>query len=538
MPPISLNGNSLSIDIVIDVAYNQTTVSIHPDALNKVKASQDFIQQKVANQEVVYGVTTGFGWYVNKVIQGEAAIELQKNLLLSHACGVGQPFSTEIVRAIMLIRLNTLLKGHSGIRVKTVQLLADLLNKKIHPIVPQQGSVGASGDLCPLSHMALVLIGEGMAEIEGRVYSGQELKVALAQKGIEPIDLVHKEGIALNNGTTIMAALGVLAVHKSHQLLRLATLSAALLFEGFGARKAAFDSKVHYVRQHTGQAYIGKLLNQFLEKSSFLNLQATDILTKLATLDIDNEHTELLKKLATHKKITQDAYSIRCTPQVFGASYQAIKHAEEIIENELNAVVDNPIIWVDENEVLSAGNFHGQPIALVLDYLKLAIAEIGNLLERQINKLLDPHHNHELPAMLIDKGGLHSGWMVAQYTAASLVSENKVLVHPASADSIPTCANQEDHVSMGPIAGRQALEILHNVEKILAIHLGVAAQSVDLRSKQFTNATLTPPQLGIKTNVLYKAIRQQISFLDKDRFLYTDIQQLINSLPLFYELLG
>lgn len=574
MKNVVLNGQKLTISEVISVAYHYHHVEIDKNALKAVRKSRNYVEKLVQNQEVVYGITTGFGSNASKVITDyEEARLMQRNLLLSHACGVGKPFETPIVRAIMLIRLNTLLAGFSGAREETITLLKNLINEKIHPIIPSQGSVGASGDLCPLSHMALVLIGEGLAEVDGEILSGAKV---LTIKKLEKIELQHKEGIALLNGTSVMTALGAIGVYEGEKLLDLCVLSSSMMFEALCAREQAFFPQVHEVRRHTGQQEIAKKVRQNLEKSTFFGIKAKDILAHFPENLIKNlpkdennnqngsqnnlqqqikdlqkgkilkisddifrylpkeENTPKWLTWATilrfaDKKITpQDAYSVRCTPQVMGASLAAIEHTKNAIENELNAVVDNPIIFVEEDLVLSAGNFHGQPIALPLDYLKLAFAEIGNLAERQINKLVDEATNDCLPAFLSeDESGIMSALMIPQYAAASLVSENKVLVHPASADSIPTCANQEDHVSMGTIGGRQALEILENVRKIVAILMLTATQAIDIRTKQLKKAKVAT-QMGKETKILYDKIRKKVPFIDKDRFLYEDIKVLLD----------
>lgn len=567
MKNVVLNGQKLTISEVISVAYHYHHVEIDKNALKAVRKSRNYVEQLVQNQEVVYGITTGFGSNASKVITDyEEARLMQRNLLLSHACGVGKPFETPIVRAIMLIRLNTLLAGFSGAREETITLLKDLINEKIHPIIPSQGSVGASGDLCPLSHMALVLIGEGLADVDGEIVSGAK---ALKNRKLEKIELQHKEGIALLNGTSVMTALGAIGVYEGEKLLDLCVLSSSMMFEALCARKQAFMERVHTVRKHKGQQDIAEKVRHNLVGSTYFGLIAKTVLANFPEkllknlpkeennnlqqqiIDIQNgkilkisedifrylpkeENTPKWLTWATilrfaDKKITpQDAYSVRCTPQVMGASLAAIEHTKNAIENELNAVVDNPIIFVEDDLVLSAGNFHGQPVALPLDYLKLAFAEIGNLAERQINKLVDEATNDCLPAFLSeDESGIMSALMIPQYAAASLVSENKVLVHPASADSIPTCANQEDHVSMGTIGGRQALEILENVRKIVAILMLTATQAIDIRTKQLKKAKV-PTQMGKETKKLYDKIRKKVSFVDKDRFLYEDLKTLLD----------
>lgn len=643
---IILNGQSLTIDQVIRVAEQYTKVEIATDALEDVIESQIFIANQVELGKIIYGVTTGFGINADKVIAKKDAAKLQRNLLLSHACGVGKPLEESIVRAVMVIRLNTLLAGHSGVRLETIRLLQQFLNNRIHPMIPEQGSVGASGDLCPLSHMSIPLIGEGIVTYNGKTMKTsalynlpeiQALNVQIQERNatinsslnkmplIQPIELSYKEGIGLSNGTTLMVALGVFGVHRSKRLMDKAILSTALLMEGHCSRPQAFDAKIHAVRRHDGQIAVARKIRELTNGSTMIGIRPIDIFSHFP-LDIINENADLsilkkpLKKLHTHlkehiastnnleiqllaedrlidiehllnintpksqlkikhlnaildfipgifcdfildninpniankedwkalvkvirKKITpQDAYSIRCFPQVFGASLTAIEHAESVISQELNAVVDNPIIFlrtqilpdgsrVRQNEVISGGNFHGQPIALVLDYMKLAVAEMGNIMERQVNKMVDSATNDALPAFLIDSAGVNSGLMIPQYTAASIVSENKVLVHPASADSIPTSANQEDHVSMGPIAGRQLLQIINNVKKVLAIHILTAKQAVAMRLQQFEGKI--PVQLAEATQQLYNEIEALgVTTIKEDRFLWEDINTIINSL--------
>jgi len=562
MKKLTINGSNLDIESLIAVAVGEAEVQILPETLKKIQKSRDYIKKQVEEKKIVYGVTTGFGANASKVIDDyEIAKKLQRNLLLSHACGVGESFGREIVRAIMLIRLNTLLAGFSGVRQETVLLLAEMLNRGIHPVIPSQGSVGASGDLCPLAHMALVLIGEGFAEVDGEIVDG---KTALQSKNLTPISLEHKEGIALLNGTSVMAALGAWGVHQAKILLEKALKASCLAFEAIGARKQAFDARLHKARKHIHQEKVAASVRSFTQGSTLIGIDSSKIiayLLKKIKPHLSQKHqNEIKKKLAQNpyqisflrnylpennpifqkvllfaeKKITpQDSYSVRCSPQVLGASLQAITHVEQIISQELNAVVDNPLIFADDDAVISGGNFHGQPLALALDYLKLALAEMGNLFERQINKLVDEATNDGLPAFLAaDTSGLHSGLMIPQYVAAGLVSENKVLVHPASADSIPTCANQEDHVSMGTIAGRQALEILANVQKIVAILMLTAHQALHLRKMQL-EAIDYPIRLGKATDVLHQHLDQLVGFIHEDRFLEKDIQKILANWDIF-----
>lgn len=582
MKTIVLNGNDLTRHQVINIAFNNAPVKINT---SKLSASRNYIVEKVNNGEIVYGVTTGFGSKADVPIRKEDAEQLQRNLLLSHATGLGKPFSKEITRAIMAIRLNTLLKGNSGVRTETVQQLAFLLNNHLHPVIPEQGSVGASGDLCPLSHMALPLIGEGKLEYKGKTWNTQKfLKSAAAEKiGFKPIVLSYKEGLALNNGTTVMAAVGVIALHKAEQLLKTSTLSAALIFEALCARGDAFRFEpIHIARNHSGQSEIARWLTVLLQGSKNIDIQHNDIILHiLSSQEIEPEIKKMLAEygkkgnkkqvepkiiqtlwsksgnenkyalvatlleFARKKWKPQDAYSIRCLPQVFGASKTAIDHVTGVIDNELNASVDNPLIFPDENKVVSGGNFHGQPLALVMDYLKLAVAEIGNITERQINKMVDSTTNDALPSFLVNGSGLVSGLMIPQYAAASIVSENKVLVHPASADSIPTCENTEDHVSMGTIAARQALQITENVENITAIAIYTGFYAISQRMQQFEQIGMEArpeKRLSKATLEFYKAIREANSafkkpdFLSTDRFLSPEIQNIAANFGYFADI--
>lgn len=570
MEKIMLNGSDLKRHQVIDVAYNHARITIDS---SKISKSLNYITEKVEAKKIIYGVTTGFGSNADKMIETKDTVDLQLNLLRSHACGVGNNFSKEIVRAIMVIRLNTLLRGNSGVQQSTVDQLAFLLNNDIHPLIPEQGSVGASGDLCPLSHMALPLIGEGEVEYKGKEYSTADFLETEEAKKIDfkKITLSYKEGLALNNGTTVMAAVGTIALHKAEQLLRVCTLSSALIFESLCARKDSFAfSKIHEARNHEGQKQIAKWLTKLLDGSKLVNISQKAILTHL--IDTNQIPNEILKDITTLNAVEaadeqvqvpssaidkmkvaendtlatmllfakkkwkpQDSYSIRCLPQVFGASKTAIDHVISIVDNELNASVDNPLIFADDDKVVSGGNFHGQPIALVMDYLKLALAEMGNITERQINKMVDSNTNDCMPSFLIHGTGLNNGLMIPQYAAAAIVSENKVLVHPASADSIPTCENTEDHVSMGTIAARQAVQIAENVEKITSIAIMTGFYALTMRLEQFESIKMesNPSKtLAPATFEFYNAVKesnkefQNPDFLKTDRYLSPEIKSI------------
>lgn len=575
MNKITLNGTELQRHQVIEVAYNHARVSIDT---SKINSSLDYITKKVKEKKIIYGVTTGFGSNADKMIEEKDTLDLQVNLLRSHACGVGNDFSKEIVRAIMVIRLNTLLMGNSGVQKSTVDQLAFLLNNDIHPVIPEQGSVGASGDLCPLSHMALPLIGEGevtftgMDGVEKQQSTAEFSKSAKAAAiSYKPIQLSYKEGLALNNGTTVMAAVATIALQKAEQLLKVCSLSSALIFEALCARKDAFAyARIHEARRHAGQSSIASWLTKLLDNSKLVNISQKEILSHListnqipeeilATLQAvnaveaadeqvqipedainkmkagGNEKLATMLTFAKKKWKPQDSYSIRCVPQVFGATKAAIDHVVSIIDNELNAAVDNPLIFADDDKVVSGGNFHGQPIALVMDYLKLAVSELGNITERQISKMVDSNTNDCLPSFLINGTGLNNGLMITQYAAAAIASENKVLVHPASADSIPTCENTEDHVSMGTIAARQAVEIAENVEKIAAIAIMTGFYAVSLRLEQFASVKMEDrpdKMLAPATLEFFHAIKdsnkalQDPSFLNTDRFLSPELKSI------------
>lgn len=551
MKVVILNGCNLTMQEVWDVAYNYAEVRIAKEAYASVEKAHSFLQNEVNSGKTIYGVNTGFGQLASVRIENPLdAVEMQRRLVISHAVGVGKTLEIPIIRAIVLIRLNTQLAGHSGVAKTTIRLLQQFLNKRIHPVIPEQGSVGASGDLCPLSHIACALIGVGDVLVEfAHLNNGEPTlmpaKDALNHFQLLPLELGYKEGLALINGTSYMAALGAIACIKARNVLQTAEICTAIATEALCGRLEAFDARIHQVRRHKGQIKTAENLLELLKNSQFAGIQSE----ALAQLKPQNEtpetldwcKTTVLEKFIKQKSIPQDAYSIRCSPQVLGASRTALKHVRQIIDAELNAVVDNPLIFVGVNgsgSILSGGNFHGQPIAIALDYLKLSMAEIGNLIERQVNKLLDPATNDSLPPFLAAIPGMNSGLMIAQYTAASLVSENKVLVHPASADSIPTSANQEDHVSMGPIAGRQALEIIHNVEKVLAIHLLTSTQALDMRRLQLVQWGLTDPQSAPKVAKITKKVRSLVPYLHEDRYLHPDINTIIEALPDIYELGG
>ena len=486
MNRVFINGNNLTIEDVVNVCRNNYEVIITEEAIINVKKSRELVDKLVDEGKISYGITTGFGRFSDVAISREDSKLLQENLIISHSCGVGNPLSEDTVRAIMLLRVNNLAKGYSGIRLETLQTLVDMINKGVHPIIPEKGSLGASGDLAPLSHMVLTMIGEGEA-----IYKGERMpsKWAMEKSGISIMDsLSSKEGLALINGTQVMTAIGLLATYDAMNLLKTADIAYCLTMEALNGITCAMDERVHKIRPHQGQINTAKNILDILKGSEMTSKQG--------------------------EIRVQDAYSLRCTPQIHGASKDAIEYVMNKINIEINSVTDNPIIFANEEEIISGGNFHGQPIALSFDFLGIALSEIANISERRLEKLVNPALNHGLPAFLVNHGGLNSGFMIVQYSAASLVSENKVLAHPASVDSIPSSANQEDHVSMGTIAARKARDIMENARKVIAMEILSAAQAIDLRGKK---------RLGMGTEAAYSVVREHTSFVDKDRIMYIDI---------------
>ena len=483
---VSLDGDSLSIEEFVKVSRHNESVELASDALEQIRKSREVVEAALREGKTVYGVNTGFGELASVSIGEEDLAKLQVNLIRSHSTGVGNPFHPEIVRGMMLLRANALAKGFSGVRLEVIQTLLAMLNKNVIPVVPEKGSVGSSGDLAPLAHMVLVVIGEGEAFYDGARMPG---KAAMRKAGIKPIALQAKEGVALINGTQPMSAIGALCVHDSLQLIQDAIIAACMSLEALKGTRTAFDARIHAVRPHEGQNDVALAMKGVLLDS-----------------EINRSHVNCGK--------VQDAYSLRCVPQVLGASLDTIRYVQSVLETEINSATDNPLVFPNDGTVVSGGNFHGQPIALAMDFLGIALAEIANISERRINRLVNPHLSG-LPPFLTTEGGLESGMMIAQYTAAALVSENKVLAHPASVDSIPTSADQEDHVSMGTIAARKARLILENVENVVAIEYMCAAQGIDLLSP------LTPSE---PLATAMKAIRKVVSKLEDDRQLSTDIE--------------
>lgn len=485
MRTIYIDGDSLGIEDIVLVSRGRYTVELTEDAKNCVIESRKIVDNIVRDNKIVYGVTTGFGKFADVSISESDCAKLQRNLILSHACGCGEPFPTEVVRAIMLLRANALSKGYSGIRLETLNILVEMLNKGVHPVIPQKGSLGASGDLAPLAHMVLPMIGEGFAEYNGEVLCGRD---AMEKADIPVVQLTAKEGLALINGTQVMTAVGSLALYESINLIKASDIAAALTLEALRGIRNAFDPRIHSIRPHDGQIKTAQNIMKLIKDSTFVT-----------------EQGELR---------VQDAYTLRCIPQVHGACKDAVEYVKKQVEIEINSATDNPIITKD-GDVLSGGNFHGEPMALSFDFLGIAVSELGSISERRLERLINYQLN-DLPPFLVKHGGLNSGFMITQYAAAALVSENKVLAHPASVDSIPSSANQEDHVSMGTIAARKSREIAANVRRVLATEIMAACQAVDFRDGLV---------LGEGSLKAYETVRKYVNFIEDDIVMYREIDK-------------
>ena len=484
MQKVVITGHDLTVDQIIAVCREGAEVVLSDESREKILASRQVVNELVEERKVVYGITTGFGKFSDVVISQDECKLLQKNLIITHAVGAGDPFKEDIARGILLLRVNSLSNGFSGICLETVETMIAMLNKGVTPFIPEKGSLGASGDLAPLSHMVLPMIGLGMAWYKGELLPGAE---AMERAGIPVIELSAKEGLALNNGTQAMTSVGAHALHDAITLLKTADIAAALSFEAQNGVVDALDARVHQVRPHAGQMATARNLLKLLEGSKNASRQG--------------------------EIRVQDAYSLRCCPQIHGASKDAVNYVGGRVDIEINAVTDNPLIFREDRSGISGGNFHGQPRALSFDFLKIAESELADVSERRIERLVNPAYSG-LPAFLTPNGGVNSGFMIVQYSAAALVSENKVLAHPASVDSIPSSAGQEDHVSMGTIAARQAGEIGRNVRRVLAMELMVACQGIDMRGNK---------GLGKGTQAAYDLVRKCVARLDEDRELYEDI---------------
>jgi histidine ammonia-lyase len=480
----------ISLEEVVEVARQRRSVALGPSAIRAIEHSRALIERLVADGQVVYGVTTGFGSLADRLIAADSLEQLQHNLIVSHSVGVGNPLPADIVRAMMILRIISLSRGYSGIRLSTVQTIVDLLNANIVPVVPEKGSVGASGDLAPLAHLALVLIGEGEADVNGSRLTGAE---ALRSAGLQPVRLQAKEGLALINGTQMMTAFAVLLVADADNAAQVADIAGAMSLEAVRGTDRAFDKRVHEIRPHPGQIEAGAHLRALTAGSEIMHSHRHD----------------------SHR--IQDPYSLRCMPQVHGATRDTLRHIRSVAQIEVNSVTDNPLVFAEDGDVISSGNFHGQPLALVLDFAAIALSELANISERRIEAMLDPHFS-ELPAFLTLNSGVDSGFMVSQYTAAALVSENKVLAHPASVDSIPTSANQEDHVSMGATSALKARQVMENVETVLAIELLCATEGLDYRRPLTSSRPL---------EAVHALIRSEVPHLEGDRVLYPDIRRVL-----------
>jgi histidine ammonia-lyase len=494
MRKVIIDGETLTIENVVAVARHNANVVISEETKKKVEKARETLEHLVKEKKKIYGVTTGFGAFGNIAIQPKDFKQLQANLIRSHSSGVGKPLSKDVTRALMLLRANTLAKGYSGVCLKTLETLVQMINKGVHPVIPEKGSVGASGDLAPLSHMVLVVMGEGEAEFKGVVMGGKE---AMGKANITPITLDVKEGVALNNGTQMMTAIAALAVYDAENLVQTAEVAAAMSLEALCGVIDAFDKKIHNVRPHKGQ------------------IESAKNICKLVS---DSKLAKLSDEAAKENKYPQDPYSLRCIPQVLGSIRDTISYVKSIVKVEVNSATDNPLVFAKEKTCLSGGNFHGQPISAAMDYLAIALTTIGNFSERRTARLIDENLNRGLPPFLIPNKatrGLQNGFMTLQYTAAALASENKSLAHPASVDSIPTSANFEDFVSMGPIAARKAVKILRNTEYIVAIELLSAAQGIEFRGAE---------KLGKGTRAAYNVIRKKVPPLREDRVVYKDIE--------------
>lgn len=500
MKKLQIDGDNLTIEALYNTvaSYNKVKLDFTSSSQKKIRDSRKLIDKWIKEGDVIYGVTTGFGEFSNVRIDFSDIERLQENLILSHSAGTGDPLPLEVVRAMIILRLNALAKGYSGVRFETMEFIKNFFNSGITPVIPAKGSVGSSGDLVPLAHMALTFLGKGKV-----IYHDVLMDASLALKKVrlKPLKLHAKEGLALINGTQMMTAYAALIVHEAIQLCKIADVAAALSLEALKGTDKALDARIHNLRPHQGQIE-----------------SAENIRRLIAGSEIRESHR-------FNDPRVQDAYSLRCVPQVHGASRDAVKYAYNVVQTEINSVTDNPIIIANDKIHLEGGNFHGQPIALAMDFLGIALSELANISERRIDRLLNGSSS-SLPKFLTRQGGLNSGLMIAQYTAASLLSENKVLAHPASVDSIPTSANQEDHNSMGSISAQKCWQILKNSQTILAIELMTASQALDFSSVELQTRKIMKPGRG--TLAAYRLIRNYIPHLETDQTLYDRIQKILN----------
>ncbi len=485
---VLLTGENLHLEEMRSILFQQENIDLDKKALVRVQKSREAVERIVREGKTVYGINTGFGKFSDVSINEEDVRALQLHLIRSHACGIGEPFEERVSRAMVVLRLNALLKGFSGIRVEVLERLAYMVNHQIHPVIPSQGSLGASGDLAPLSHLALVLVGEGFVWDKGQHITASEV---WATRGMQPLVLEAKEGLALINGTQAMTAQGVVNWLEAETLAYQSEWIAAMTMEALHGITDAFHPAVHQARGYVEQVDVARRMLEWLEGSKLVTTQG--------------------------EKRVQDAYSLRCIPQIHGASWQVLGYVKEKLEIEMNAATDNPLIFEDGEVIISGGNFHGQPIAFAMDFLKIAVAELANVSERRIERLVNPYLNEGLPPFLSPQPGLQSGAMILQYAAASLVSENKTLAHPASVDSIPSSANQEDHVSMGTIGARHAGNIIQNARRVLAIETFCALQGTEYRGKEKMS-----PLLQDK----WDEFRSFTPSMVEDRIFSTDIERI------------
>lgn len=482
-----LGSKRITLEDLINVTRNGYKVRISEEAYEKIDKARALVDKYVEEGRVSYGITTGFGKFAEVSISKEQTGQLQKNIVMSHACSVGNPLPIDVARGIVLLRAVNLAKGHSGARRELIETLVAMLNNGVTPWIPEKGSVGSSGDLSPLAHMSLVVLGLGKAYYNGELLDG---KTAMERAGVAILpSLSSKEGLALTNGTQSLTSLGAHTLYDAINLSKHLDIAASLTMEGLHGIIDAYDPRIGEVRGQSGQIRTAKNMREILKGSSNVTKQGVERV--------------------------QDSYVLRCIPQIHGASKDTLEYVKTKVEIEMNAVTDNPLIFVETDEVLSGGNFHGQPMALPFDFLGIAIAEMANVSERRIEKMTNPAISHGLPAFLVEKGGLNSGFMIVQYSAAALVSENKVLAHPASVDSIPTSANQEDHVSMGSIAAIKAKNILENVRKVIGMELITACQAIDLKGAK--------DKLSPATKVAYEEVRRLVPYVAEDREMYKDI---------------
>ena len=493
---LTLSGQKLSLEQIVDVARGAEHVALAVDARERVWESRRVVEEITESGRVVYGVNTGFGKLADIRIASSELRKLQLNLVRSHSCGVGSPLSEMETRAMLLLRANVLALGYSGARPLIIETLVEMLERGVHPVIPEKGSVGASGDLAPLAHLALAVIGEGEAFYKGERMASLE---ALKRAGIEPVELEAKEGLALLNGTQAMAAVGALALHRAETLAHAADVAGAMTLEALRGTPVAFDERIHAARPHAGQVEVAAHLRELLSES-----------------EIRASHLE-------NDPRVQDAYSLRCMPQVHGAVRGALSYAREIVETETGSATDNPLVFASESEVLSGGNFHGAPLALGFDYAAIALTDLISITERRIDRLVNPDENEDLPPFLTAHPGISSGFMMAQIVAASILAEARVLAHPASVDNIPTDGGKEDHVSMGMTAATKLRSVVENAENTVAIELMTAAEGLEYRQ---------PLQPGRGVRRAYQIVRSHVPRLTEDRSLSSDIQKIAEAIRL------